>query len=142
MIRLLVFSFLLSCAASAQTASLRGQVTDSSGAVVPGARVVLTGRGKPHTAIADGEGVYQSHGLAAGNYTIQATAAALSSGAPARLTVQPGTQTFDLRMLVTLTTQQLDVQGDAGHAISIDSSADASAVVLQREDLELLRERQ
>jgi hypothetical protein len=45
-------------------------------------------------------------------------------------------------MLVTLTTQQLDVQGDAGHAISIDSSADASAVVLQREDLELLRERQ
>jgi hypothetical protein len=105
---------------------------------VPGASVVLTGRGKPHTAIADGEGVYQLHGLAAGNYTIQATAAALSSGAPAGLTVQPGTQTFDLRMLVTLTTQQLDVQGDAGHAVSIDSSANASAIVLQGEDLEAL----
>jgi hypothetical protein len=138
LIRLLVFSFLLSCAASAQTASLRGQVTDSSGAVVPGASVVLTGRGKPHTAIADGEGVYQLHGMAVGNYTIQATAAALSSGAPAGLTVQPGTQTFDLRMLVTLTTQQLDVQGDAGHAVSIDSSANASAVVLQGEDLDAL----
>ena len=32
MTRLLVFSFLLSSAVSAQTASLRGQVTDSSGA--------------------------------------------------------------------------------------------------------------
>ena len=138
MIRLLVFSFLLSCAASAQTASLRGQVTDSSGARVPGASVVLTGRGKPRTAIADGEGIYQLHGLAAGNYTIQAAAAALSSGAPAGLTVQPGTQTFDLRMLVTLATERLDVQGDAGHAISIDSSANASAVVLQGEDLEAL----
>ena len=138
MIRLLVFSFLLSRAGSSQTASLRGRVTDPSGAVVPGARVVLTGQGKPHTAIADGEGAYQLHGLATGNYTIQATAAALSSGAPAGLTVQPGTQTFDLRMLVTLTTQQLDVQGDAGHAVSIDASANASAVVLQGEDLAAL----
>jgi hypothetical protein len=105
---------------------------------VPGASVVLTGRGKPHTAVTDGEGAYQVHGLATGDYTIQATAAALSSGAPAGLTVQPGTQTFDLRMLVTLTTQQLDVQGDAGHAVSIDSSANASAVVLQGEDLDAL----
>ena len=138
MIRLLIFNSLLAFAASAQTASLRGQVTDPSGAVVPGARVVLTGRGKAHPTTSDGVGIYQLQGLPAGSYTIQATAAALTSGAPADLTVKPGEQTFDLRLLVTLATAQLEVNEDAGHTVSVDSAANASAVVLRGEDLEAL----
>jgi Carboxypeptidase regulatory-like domain len=136
--RLLVFGFLLSSVASAQPASLRGQVTDPSGAVVPGTSVVLTGRGKTHTATSDGVGIYQFQGLAAGAYTIQATSAALSSGTPANLTVKPGVQTFDLRLLVTVTTQRLEVKEDAGHTIAIDPTANASAVVLRGEDLDAL----
>ena len=38
-----IFALLLSLPALAQTAILRGQVTDESGAIVPGARVELQG---------------------------------------------------------------------------------------------------
>ena len=137
MTRLFAFTFLLSSAALAQTATIRGQVTDPSGAVVPGASVVLAGRGKAHTTTSDSVGVYQLQGVAAGSYTIQGSAAALSSGAPADLTVKPGAQTFDLRLLVASTTERLEVN-DAGHTVGIDSTANASAVVLQGEDLNAL----
>jgi hypothetical protein len=138
LIGLFAFTFLLSSAALAQTATIRGQVTDPSGAVVPGASVILTGgRGKAHTTTSDGVGIYQLQGVAAGSYTIQGTAAALSSGAPAELTVKPGAQTFDLRLLVASTTERLEVN-DAGHTVGIDSTANASAVVIQGEDLDAL----
>ena len=138
MIRLLVFGFLLSASAFAQTASLRGQGTDPSGSVVPGASIVLTGRDKAHGATSDAAGVYQLQGLPPGSYTIQASAAALSSGAPAKLTIKPGAQELDIRLLIAATTQQLDVKGDAGTAIDVDPAANASAVILRGEDLEAL----
>jgi len=46
LICLLVAECLLAMPVLAQTATLRGQVTDESGAIVPGAKVLLSGPGK------------------------------------------------------------------------------------------------
>src|ERR1035438_5156677 len=64
----------------AQTATLRGQVTDESGGVIPRANVTLTGTGgQVTTTAADDIGAYSFSGVAVGNYTVQASAPALST---------------------------------------------------------------
>ena len=48
---------ILASSAFAQTSILRGQVTDQAGALVPGAKVTLTGPGeRVQSATADGNG--------------------------------------------------------------------------------------
>jgi len=70
-----VLAFLaISGMAFGQTASLRGQVVDESGAVVPKATVTIAGRsGVVKTTAAAGDGSYSLTGLAPGDYTVQAT---------------------------------------------------------------------
>src|SRR6266576_1603913 len=59
----------------AQTAILSGRILDESGAVVPGAKVALSGAGGfVKTATASSEGSYNFADLPAGNYTVQASA--------------------------------------------------------------------
>ncbi len=59
----------------AQTASLRGQVTDESGAVIPAAKVTLSGPSRVvKTATAGNNGSYSFTGLTPGNYSVQASA--------------------------------------------------------------------
>ena len=56
------------------TGSISGIITDSSGAVVPGAKVTITdvGKGISRSVTTDGRGRYQEPGLIPGNYEIQA----------------------------------------------------------------------
>ena len=56
------------------TGSISGVITDSSGAVVPGAKVTVTdvGKGISRSVATDGAGRYQAPGLIPGNYEIQA----------------------------------------------------------------------
>jgi protocatechuate 3,4-dioxygenase beta subunit len=61
--------------AFAQTATLRGQVFDQTGSVVPQASIILTdSRGKATTALSSNEGSYTFSGLAPGKYKVQASA--------------------------------------------------------------------
>src|SRR5258708_134850 len=79
----------LPVAAFAQTASLRGQVLDESGAVVPKATVTITGPSnqvKSTTAAADGS--YSFTGLAPGEDTVQATAPNLEQQ-PVKIRLKP-----------------------------------------------------
>ena len=50
--------------------SLHGQVTDPSGAIVPGASVQLSGGGKTFSATSGGDGSYSFATVPAGNYTL------------------------------------------------------------------------
>ncbi len=69
-----------SLAVAQTTASLRGQVTDETAAVIPGAKVVLIGpSGRTRTTAANAEGLYSFSGLPAGDYTVQASAPDLVS---------------------------------------------------------------
>jgi hypothetical protein len=128
----------LQVAAFAQTASLRGQVLDESGAVVPKATVTITGpsnQAKSTTAAADGS--YSFSGLAPGEDTVQATAPNLEQP-PVKIRLKPGSQTLRLELKVAATVQRMTVQDTAGTALSTESSNNASALVLKGDDLKAL----
>jgi hypothetical protein len=73
--KLLFLSYGLSTLLLAETGSLRGVVTDATGAAVPAATVTLVGEGpSPRVAVADPKGAYAFTNLVPGAYTLQASA--------------------------------------------------------------------
>ncbi len=53
------------------TGTVRGTMTDDSGAVIPAANVTLTGNGVTKTAQTQADGTYMFQGLAPGQYTVK-----------------------------------------------------------------------
>src|SRR5229473_1225493 len=138
-INIISIAILLTPAVFAQTTTLRGQVTDESGALVPAATVtLLSPDGVTKTAVADGQGRYSFPPLAPGNYTVSATAPDLTTPQPAKILLKPGPQTLNLQLKVASTVQQVTVQENAGPSVSTESSNNASALVLRGEDLQAL----
>src|SRR6201986_2537940 len=120
-----------------QNATLRGHVTDESGAIVPGAIVKIIGPGGSKTATADVQGSYSFAALAPGSYSLEAAAPRLVQP-PTRISLSAGTRVFDCVLKVESTTDKITVQEDAGAALSLESSNNASAVTLRGQDLEAL----
>jgi Carboxypeptidase regulatory-like domain len=141
-VKLAASLLLILCGAAslrAQTATLRGTVTDESGAVVPGVTVALSGSGGLiKTAITAGDGVYTLAGLVPGEYTVQASAPQLVLPQPRALTIRGGVQTLNLRLAVASVTQQIVVEENAGPTVSTDAASNATATVLRGDDLDSL----
>src|SRR5947207_12283083 len=75
----LAASFLAPAAWCQNTGSLRGQVTDPSAAVIPGATVTATGPGnKVKVGATNQQGSYVLNGLAPGTYTVRVMAKGFS----------------------------------------------------------------
>lgn len=123
----------------AQTATLRGQITDESGAVVPGAAVTLHGPANLTRATTSGsDGSYSFAGLPPGDYMVRVAAPDLVQAQPARIGLRSGAATLDVRMKVASVTQQVTVQDNAGPSVTTDPSNNSSAMVLRGDDLEAL----
>jgi Carboxypeptidase regulatory-like domain len=131
--------FIVSPPTFAQMVSLRGQVVDQNGAVIPGARVTLNGMSvlvKTTTTGANGE--YSFRSLPPGEYTVLATAPSLTLLEPAKITLKSGVQTLNLQLSVVLTEQKVAVQDNTAPGVTIDSNNNASAVTLSGDDLKAL----
>jgi outer membrane receptor protein involved in Fe transport len=63
----------------AQSVTVSGAVADTSGAVVPGATVVLTGPGGSQTTVSGAEGEYSFRNVAAGTYQVTVTLAGFAA---------------------------------------------------------------
>lgn len=134
-IAVLVFSI----PALGQGASVHGQVLDQSGAVVPGAIVTLSRPpGLVKTTKSTGDGSYVFPDLLPGEYTVRASAPGLVLRQPARVTAGTGSSALNLVLNVAAEKQEVNVQENAGPAVSIDPSANASATVLSGSDLDAL----
>jgi hypothetical protein len=129
---------LVSFSALAQTVSLRGQVTDESGAVVPQATVMLSGpSGLAQTVTADNSGTYSFAGLPPGDYVLQASAPGLTSQ-PIKLALKAGVQTRNIRLRLASLQQKLTVGDRPGTNVTTDPGNNASALVLRGDDLQAL----
>jgi hypothetical protein len=96
----------------AQTAMLRGQVSEESGAVLPGATVVLTGgNGQVTTAVTDQTGSYTLAGVAPGNYVVEASAPRLKQPQPAKVTLKSGAQSLNLILRIASLSEKVTVPG-------------------------------
>ena len=128
----------ISAMASGQTSSLRGQVVDQSGAVIPKAAVTVSApSGLAKTTTSAENGTYSFPGLPPGEYKVQAAAPKLE-GEPIRVVLKPGTQTLRLELKVAALQQQTTIGESSNSSISTESANNASAVVLRGKDLESL----
>ena len=124
---------------AAQTVTLRGDVADPSGAVIPKAIVVLSGsNGFTRTAAAADNGAYVFANLWPGNYVIDASAPELKLVQPQKISLRAGNQLLNLQLQVASTSQQLTVRDNAGEAVSTDPASNAGALVLRGDDLKAL----
>jgi hypothetical protein len=117
---------------------LHGQVVDQTGAIIPKATVTITTPGRAaNITTARADGSYSFNGLAPGDHTLQATAPKLALP-PIHITLKPGSQALRLELKVAATTQQMTIQDNAGSALSIEFSNNASALVLKGKELDSL----
>lgn len=122
-----------------QTAALHGVVTDQSGAVVPRVLITLTSpSGVAQTTKSAGDGTYSFSGLTTGDYVVNASAPDLALPQPAKISLQSAVQTLNLQLNVVLASQQVEVKGTEGPAISTAAGSNASALVLRGDDLQAL----
>src|SRR2546426_2494076 len=130
-------SLFFSSALFAQTGTLRGIVTDESGAIVPGAKITLTANaGIANTALAGDDGSYTFTGIAPGDYVAEASAPDLAT-APLKLVIRPGAQRLDLQLKVASVAQQVTVE-DRAVTVTPEPANNASATVLAGNDLQAL----
>jgi hypothetical protein len=143
---LLVFTALLAGAlvtpavlfAQRPTGALQGRVLDPSGAVIPQAQITVTSpSGTTATSVSDGTGSYQVRGLAAGDYTVNATSAGFAPFSSTLTLANGQTKTLNIALQIEIEKQQVQVEAEAN---TVDTSPDsnANAVVLKGKDLDAL----
>jgi Carboxypeptidase regulatory-like domain len=123
----------------AVTGTLRGQVADPSGAVIPQASITLTsGAGASRTGTSDASGQYAIPGLPPGQYTVTVQATGFSPFTSPPVRIAPGqTQHLDVALVIQMEQQQVQVTAD-NPGVSVDPDSNVSAVVLTGKDLDAL----
>jgi hypothetical protein len=139
-----MFIFLLAAAlfgssaiAQTSTGTLRGTMTDDSGAVIPAASVTLTGRGVTKTAQTQADGTYVFAGLAPGQYTIKAVLPGFATINKV-LNVTAGNLVLPIQMVVASNKEEITVADEAITTLSVEPDNNATALVLRGEDLAAL----
>lgn len=134
---LAAFLITSSLVAQTPTVSLRGQVLDPSGAVIPGATVILRGpSGKPVSVKADAVGQYVFDGLKPGSYTLLAGAKGFAAYRVDNLDLS-ASKTLDIHLEVAVEAQEVTVS-DITNQVSVSPDSNAGALVLRGSDLDML----
>jgi carboxypeptidase family protein len=126
-------------AAQMRTAVLRGTVTDPSGAVVPGATVLLTlPSGTSLDTPTNQDGVYEFRGLPAGTYTVKAVAQGFALFTKENVTIAAGQiQKLDIPLRIEVTEEKVQVS-ESPTQLDVNPASNAGAIVLTGKDLEAL----
>ena len=137
--RVFVSLLILAAAASAQsTGSIRGVLTDDSGAVIPAAAISLAGNGVQKTAQTQGDGTYSFAGLAPGAYMVRAAVAGFSLFEKQVTVAAGGMVQVPIQLQLTVEKQEVTVQAEAGPSVSVEPDNNATALVIKGEDLAAL----
>jgi hypothetical protein len=127
-----------SALAQSQTGSLRGQVTDPSGAVVTNATVTVTGAaGQTSSAKTNEAGNFEIGNLVPGKYAVSVRAKGFAAYAQPNVAVIPGQTQFDIPLDIQVENENIEVQGENSE-VQVNPSSNSSAIVLQGKDLDAL----
>jgi hypothetical protein len=122
------------------TATLRGRITDPSGALIPGATVtILTSAGTTvTTATADGSGNYSANNLAPGGYIVRASFAGFADSTSPTIQLAAGqVKRVDIAMAIEVAEQSVTVT-DESPSVNVEAGGNASALVIKGKDLDAL----
>jgi hypothetical protein len=124
---------------SPTTGTLRGQVTDPSGAVVANAAVaVLVSGGPTHSATTSHSGTYEIGNLPPGKYTVTANAQGFAVFIQDDVDVAAGqVAQFNIALDISVEKEKVNVQSE-GPTLDVNPANNASAIVLSGKDLEAL----
>src|ERR1019366_2928340 len=123
------------------TGTLRGQVTDPSGAVVTNATVaVLVSGGQTHSAATSKTGGYEIGNLAPGKYTVTANAKGFAVFVQNDVDVAAGqVAQFNISLDINVQEEKVNVQGEEETPqVDVNPANNASQIVLSGKDLEAL----
>src|SRR6202171_5252237 len=125
--------------AQAPTGTLRGQVTDPSGAAISGATMLLTTlAGASLDTTTNKEGFYEFKGLLPGKYTLKGVVPGFALLTKDSINIKAG-QPQQLNLSLSIQVQKEEVQvSDSTTKLGIDSSSNAGSIVLKGQDLEAL----
>ncbi|HET7215080.1 MAG TPA: carboxypeptidase regulatory-like domain-containing protein, partial [Terriglobia bacterium] len=136
---LAIFCFSAAVFAQAGNGALSGQVTDPSGAAIPGATVTLTGPDHAaKTAQTDEQGRYSFKDLAPGAYSVSISTMGFATFSKADVQVAKGQpQVVNAQLALVMEKQQVTVEGES-QQLSVSPDNNVGAVVLKGEDLKSL----
>ncbi len=119
--------------------SLRGQVTDPSGAAIPAATVTVAGPGgATQEAQTNDQGRYAFRDLPAGVYTVRISAKGFAEFSKASVEITPSrAQVLNAQLAVSAEKQEVNVQSETSH-VSVNPQSNVSALVLRGEALKSL----
>ncbi|HKT11157.1 MAG TPA: carboxypeptidase regulatory-like domain-containing protein, partial [Terriglobia bacterium] len=125
--------------AQAGNGALSGQVTDPSGAAIPGATVILTGPDHAaKTAQTDEQGRYSFKDLAPGAYSVAISTMGFATFSKADVQVANGQpQVVNAQLALVMEKQQVTVEGES-QQLSVSPDSNVGAVVLKGADLKSL----
>ena len=139
---LLQFAMLVSPISEAQTASgsLRGQVSDPSGAAIANANVVLTPAATSSTPIktqANGQGQYEFKSLSPGQYTLNVVAPGFSVYENDNVVIANQALLLNIPMVIEVEEQKIQVS-DTAPTVDVNPANNAGAIVISGKELEAL----
>ncbi len=139
---LLIISMVLVFAATLTAQSggsrLHGQVIDQTGAVIPGATIVLkSATGETVTTKSDGVGTYLVRDLPAGSYTLTVVEKGFRPHAQQLDVAASQDKKLDITMEVYVKEEEVDVTGDAAK-VNVNPDSNASTMVISGKDLDAL----
>src|SRR5438876_1076514 len=136
-----ILFLLLTCGvfAQSQTTTLRGKVTDQTGAVIPQATVTATpSNGKNATATTDGGGAFEIKGVAPGTYSITVSAKGFAPFRKESVAVAVDKpQTLDVALEIQTQEEKVEVEAQ-GNNLDVSSSSSAGSLIIKGKDLEAL----
>jgi len=118
--------------------SLRGQVTDPSGAAITGATVVMTpATGSPVTAQTSSQGNYEFKSLAAGKYSMTVVAQGFSLYENDNVVLADQPLRLNVTMKIEVEQEKVQVS-DTAPTIDVNPSNNAGAITISGKELEAL----
>lgn len=124
--------------AQSASGSLRGQVTDPSGAAITNADVVMTAAtGSPVTTQTNSQGMYEFKNLPPGKYTLNVVAQGFSLYENDNVVIADQPLRLNVPMTIEVQEQKIQVS-DTAPTVDVNPASNAGAIVISGQELEAL----
>lgn len=124
--------------AAQATGSLRGEVEDPAGAVVPGAVVTLAEGSQVLSTQSGPDGTYSFRGLPEGTYTLSVQVQGFAPFSRQGIAIAPGqARQMNVSLTIQVQKQSVTVTGQT-NTVSVNPDQNASALILKGSDLDAL----
>jgi hypothetical protein len=115
--------------------SIKGVLTDDSGAVIPAAMVTITNTAGKQEAQSQADGSYTFNAVQAGDYTLSVNYPGFGAYSKGVTVSAGGAVQLPIQLSVIAEKQEITVKGEPGPSVSVEPDNNATALVIKGADL-------